>query len=105
MSAVTYEITAEVREDLCEKYEQFMIKRHIPDLMATGAFLGASFSRSALGRYRIRYEAHNRESLDNYLASHAPRLRQHMNESFPDGVTINREEWNILATFDSKAKK
>jgi len=32
MNAVTYEITAEVREDLCEKYEQFMIERHIPDL-------------------------------------------------------------------------
>ena len=99
MPGVTYEITATVREDLCADYERYMIERHIPDLMETDAFARATFSRSEPGRYRIRYEAHSRESLDVYLRDHAPRLRAHMLESFPDGVELTREEWDIVAVF------
>lgn len=93
---LTYEITANVRPDLCDAYERYMRGRHIPDLMRTGAFVAASFSRSAAGRYRIRYEARSREELDAYLAEHAPRLRQHFTDTFSDGVEVVREEWNVL---------
>ena len=70
---VTYEITAVVRPDLQAAYEAFMRERHIPDLLATGAFTGASIASSAPGRYRIRYEARSREALDHYLSKDAPR--------------------------------
>ena len=96
---VTYEVTATVRADLSEAYERYMRERHIPDVLATGAFVGASFSRSAPGRYRVRYEAHGREALDGYLADHAPRLRQHFADTLPDGVTLSREEWDVLAAW------
>ena len=96
---VTYEITATVRADLCDAYEKYMTERHIPDVLETGAFAGASFSRSARGRYRIRYEAHNRTALDRYLKDSASGLRQHFTETFPDGVELTREEWDILATW------
>lgn len=94
---VTYEITATVRDDLCAAYERYMCERHIPDLLKTGSFAGASFSRSAPGRYRVRYEAHDRAALGRYLAEHAARLRQHLAETFPEGVEISREEWDVLA--------
>ncbi|WP_018465608.1 DUF4286 family protein [Calidithermus timidus] len=94
---VTYEITATVRADLCAAYERYMCERHIPDLLKTGAFAGASFSRSAPGRYRVRYEAHDRAALDRYLTEHAPRLRRHVSEMFPEGVELSREEWEVLA--------
>ena len=93
---ITYEITATVRPDLCSDYERYMIDRHIPDLLETGAFEGASFSRSRDGRYRIRYEARSREALDQYLAEHASRLRQHLAESFQDGIELSREEWEQI---------
>ncbi|MER3444465.1 MAG: hypothetical protein C4333_10245 [Meiothermus sp.] len=93
---ITYEVTATVRPDLCEAYERYMRERHIPDLLQTSAFAGASFSRSAPGRYRVRYEAHDRAALDCYLAHHAPRLRQHLLEQFPEGVELSREEWEVL---------
>lgn len=96
---VTYEITATVRSDLCDEYERYMRERHIPDLMKTGAFEAASLSRSAPGRYRIRYEARTREKLDAYLAEHAPRLRQHFAETFPAGVELAREEWALLESW------
>src|SRR5687767_11241424 len=93
---VTYEITATVRPDLRDAYETFMRGRHIPDLLATGAFTAASIARADPGRYRVRYEARSRAALDEYLAKDAPRLRQHFMASFPDGVEIAREEWEVL---------
>lgn len=94
---VPYEITAVVREDLQIAYEQFMTEQHVPDVLATGEFAGSSFARSEPGRYRIRYEAWNREALDRYLAEHAPRLRQHFLQTFPEGIEVTREEWTVLA--------
>lgn len=93
---ITYEITAIVRVDLRDAYERYMRERHIPDLLATGCFVAATLSRSTPGRLRIRYEARHREALDRYLADHAPRLRAHALEHFPDGIELSREEWEVL---------
>lgn len=99
MATVIYEITAIVREVLIADYEEYMTRTHIPDLMATGSFAAASFSRSVSGRYRIRYEATSRELLDIYLRDHASRLREDMIRTFPEGIELNREEWEVLAAF------
>jgi hypothetical protein len=96
---VTYEITATVRADLCDAYERYMTERHIPDVLETGAFAGASFSRTSRGHYRIRYEAHSRVALDRYLKDDAAELRAHFSETFPKGVDLTREEWEVLATW------
>ena len=93
---VTYEITATVRGDLTAVYERYMRDDHIPALLATGAFRGASFSRSAPGRYRVHYEAHDRQSLDGYLANHASATRADFAAHFPDGVEVSREEWDVI---------
>jgi hypothetical protein len=93
---VTYEISAEVREDLVSSYEAFMREMHIPDLLATGHFLGASFSRGTPGRYRVRYEARDIAALERYLAEDAPRLREHFDAHFPDGVRLSREVWALV---------
>lgn len=97
--SITYEITALVRDDLIPEFERYMVDRHIPDLMATGSFETAIFSRAAAGRYRIRYELPDREALDVYLREHAPRLRADMHQTFPEGVELSRDEWEVLASF------
>jgi len=96
---ITYEITASVRADLCESYERYMQDEHIPDLLNTGSFIVATFTRSTPGRYRICYQALDRASLDRYIAEHAPRLRAHLLARFPDGVELTREEWLVLKTW------
>ena len=93
---VTYEITAEVREDLVPSYEAYMRGTHVPDLLATGHFVAASFGRAAPGRYRIRYEARDATALQCYLADHAPRLRAHFDGRFPEGIRLSREVWTVL---------
>ena len=96
MTIVTYEITAEVRDDLVPTYEAYMRGTHVPDLLATGHFVAASFGRAAPGRYRVRYEARDAAALERYLADHAPRLRAHFDAQFPAGVRLSRELWTVL---------
>ena len=98
---VTYEITATVREDLCAAFERYMRERHVPDIIATGAFSAVTLGRSAPGRYRVRCEAHDRAALDRYLANDAPHLRTHFAETMPEGVDLSREEWTVLASWPS----
>ena len=93
---ITYEITTQVRSDLVENYEAYMRDKHISDVLATGLFLSASFSRAGEGRYRIRYEAIDQESLDSYLRDCAGPLRQHFTDHFPEGIELSRENWTVL---------
>jgi hypothetical protein len=93
---VLYEITAAVNAELIEKYEKYMRERHIPDLLATGRFIGAKFTRSSENRYRIVYEAHDQKSLDNYLEKEAAILRADFQQHFPSGVELSRENWIVL---------
>jgi hypothetical protein len=96
---VIYEITAVVNADLIETYEKYMREQHIPDLLATGFFSRAYFTRSGENRYRIQYHAHDQNALNQYLNQDAPRLREHFNSHFPEGITLSRENWEILQSW------
>ena len=102
---ITYEITAQVRADLVDNYERYMRERHIADVVATGHFASASFSRSAPGRYRIRYEAFDQSSLDTYLKDCAAQLRKHFNDHFPEGVDLTRENWEVVQQWEQAPNK
>lgn len=93
---IIYEITAIVREDLIEEYEKYMRERHIPDLLETGFFARAFFTRSEAHRYRVQYHARDEKSLDEYLQTKAGFLRNHFLENFPEGIELSRENWEIL---------
>ena len=91
-----YEITVEVRADLTVAYESYMRGKHIPDLIATGFFSEVRFLRSA-NRYRIQYLT---ADLDGYLARDADRLRADFLAHFPDGVSVQRENWEVVEVWD-----
>ncbi|HEX2219899.1 MAG TPA: DUF4286 family protein [Gemmatimonadales bacterium] len=93
---VTYEITADVEADLIEDYERYMREVHIPELLETGCFRAAAFTRSRPGRYRVRYEAPDQADLDRYLAEDAPRLRAEFSSRFPRGIALSREVWATI---------
>jgi hypothetical protein len=100
--AVIYEITAIVAPELIEKYEKYMRERHIPDLLATGYFLGAAFTYSTDNRYRILYKAYDQESLNKYLEREAARLRADFLAHFPAGIEVSREIWHIAEYWKEK---
>jgi hypothetical protein len=93
---IAYEITATVAAELAPRYEAYMREEHIPALLGTGCFEAARFSRAAPGQYRMRYEAPDRESLERYLALHAPGLRAEFEAQFPAGVTLTRATWELI---------
>ena len=97
---ITYEVTAVVAPELSGRFEEYMISRHISDVLATGHFESATFSRDSNGRYRMRYVAGSRESLDSYLAEHTQRLRADFHEHFPMGIELSRDEWDVIAAFN-----
>jgi len=97
---VTYEVTALVRPDLVHAYEGYM-RRHIPELLATGRFVSATFARTSEHRYRIRYEARDQASVDRYIAEDAPRLRADFAEHFPKGVEVSREIWETIGEWSA----
>jgi hypothetical protein len=98
MMMVTYEVTAKVRADLVEQYESYM-RLHIPDVLATGKFVAATFARAPGGHYRARYEAADQQSLDRYLAEDTARLRADFASHFPNGVELSREVWDTLQSW------
>jgi hypothetical protein len=97
---VYYEVTATVPEKLAADFESYMIGIHIPDVLETGYFAAATIAKSD-GRYKIRYEAHDRMALDQYLKKDAARLRTDFAEHFPEGVQVTREEWNKVARIEA----
>ena len=98
---IIYEITAKVRVDLIEDYEKYMRQWHIPDLLATGYFSGAKFTRSTENRCRIQYEAHNQTALEEYLGTDTTRLRADFLTHFPEGIELTRENWEVLQIWEN----
>ena len=96
---VIYEITAVVQAEVIEAYEKYMRERHIPDLLATGYFRAAYFTRSTENRYRIQYYAHSQKSLDEYLENVANHLRADFLAHFPEGIELVREVWKVLESW------
>ena len=99
---VTYSIVARVRPDLVDAYESYMLDRHIPDLLETGMFTGASVSRGGSGEYRIDYFLHGRDEFDRYINEFAPALRAHFAEKFPVGVELDRSVWDEVRIFSNR---
>jgi hypothetical protein len=97
---VTYEVTTVVDPRLIEDNERYMRQVHIPALLTTGCFHSASLTRSAVGRYRIRYEAATETDLERYLTTHAAQLREEFTARLRDGITASREFWVAIETWD-----
>lgn len=101
---IIYEITAIVSAELADAYEKYMRERHIPDLLATGYFSDAFLTCNNQNRFRIQYHAHHQKALNEYLKRDATRLRLDFAEHFPAGVTVTRENWEILEKLAGIAK-
>jgi hypothetical protein len=100
-SEVLYEVSATVQPQLVAEYERYMLERHIPDVLASGCFLGGSLLRAGDGRYRIAYRVGDEAVLRRYLDEHAPALRADFAQHFPTGVELSRENWRVLRAWDA----
>lgn len=93
---ITYEVRVSLDPALVERYERYMIEKHIPDVLDTECFAEAHFERSPAGGYRVRYIAKTQADVDRYLAGHAQVLRDDWAREFPTGATVAREMWELV---------
>jgi len=98
--SLVYEVTAVVESELADGWERYMRARHIPDVLATGCFTGASLARASGGRYLIRYHLATRAELERYLAQAAPALRAEFAAHYPGGVALTRETWELVQEWE-----
>ncbi len=98
---IRYEVRARVPAPLADAYARYLQEEHVPDLLETGCFVEAEFSRAGASgdgivRFRSAYLAPDTAALDRYLREHASRLRSHALARFPEGLSFEREEWEVL---------
>lgn len=98
---IAYEVTVEVNEELVGDFMQYMLSRHIPDVLATGCFAHAELVRANETRFRQRYLAATLADLERYLEQHAPALRADYARRFPAGTTLSREIWEEIRRLDA----
>jgi hypothetical protein len=99
--SLIYEVTAVVEHGLADGWERYMRERHIPAVLATGCFTGASLARAPGGRYLIRYHLASRGDLDRYLTDAAPALRAEFAARYPGGVALSRETWELVQAWEA----
>lgn len=98
---IIYEVSGTVERELVAEYERYMREKHIPDVLATGSFSGASIVTADENRYRILYEVADDATLQRYLDERAPSLRADFASHFPTGVTLSRDVWRVLERWSS----
>ncbi len=82
-----------------DAYEQYIVDRHVPDLLATGCFERATVLRSD-NRFQMRYHAASEADLQRYLDEHAAALRQDALDHFPMGIVAKRSVWRSVGRFE-----
>lgn len=101
---IFYEVTVTVESPNRVGFEDYMTRRHIPDVLATGCFARAIFVTDRAGIYRTIYVAAGQAALDRYLSDFAAGLRDDFAAHFPAGVLVERQVWHSLEEFIEDAK-
>ena len=95
-----YEVTLDAEPRLTAALDTWMRRTHVPEMAATGCFLRIRFDRASESRFRTCYHAATTADLNRYLAEHAPEMRSRFAERFPSGVSVARETWEELETWE-----
>ncbi|MBD0831443.1 DUF4286 family protein [Aestuariibaculum sediminum] len=96
-----YNVTSNIDESIHNQWLTW-IKEHIPQVLATGKFKGATLTRVLVEEdlggftYSVQYRTHSREALDEYLKDHAETLRMDAVKLFGDKVLSFRTELQIV---------
>ena len=96
---IVYEVTCYVPPEMAKEFEDYMLRTHINDVIATGSFESATLERSSEGTFRTRYVARDQEALDGYLQHHAEKLREHFSDHMSAGIEVVRHEWTVVKHF------
>jgi hypothetical protein len=99
---ILYNVTVKVSREVHDDWREWMLARHIPDVMATGMFTEYKFAR-LLGvdeddgpTYAIQYLAPNMEAYQIYQHHFAPRLQAEHQDSYQDRTLAFRTLMRVV---------
>ncbi|OIQ25043.1 MAG: hypothetical protein BM555_06835 [Crocinitomix sp. MedPE-SWsnd] len=84
---VIYNVTINIDLEVHDEWFDWMKEVHIPDVMNTGLFLDARFSKILAEEeggksYSIQYLCESQEKLDDYQTNHSPKLQEEHTAKF-----------------------
>ncbi len=97
-----YNVTINVEESVRDAWVSWMIKTHIPDVLATGRFLEATMTRVMVDEemggitYSVQYKVKDRATLDLYYKNDADRLRNETLKRFGSALVAFRTELEVV---------
>jgi|SRR5690554_137640 len=100
---IIYNVTINIDESVHRQWLDWMQKKHINDVLATGKFFKAKFMRVLVEEemggitYSAQYFTHHRELLDKYYKEDADRLRTEGLKLFGDKMLAFRTELEIIS--------
>ncbi len=101
MNRILYNVTCSVDPEIHEEWLDWMMFKHIPDVMNTGMFLENRVCRIHEFEdngvtYAIQYVARSQKDLDEYMQQFAPTLQQEHTERYGAKVAAFRTTLEIL---------
>ena len=97
-----YNVTINIDETVHESWLRWMRDEHIPDMLATGKFLGALMTRVIVEEemggitYSIQYRTDSKETLDRYYREDAESLRA-QSKAFEGKFVAFRTELQVVS--------
>lgn len=104
---ILYSVSVVVPVDLADEWSQWMQSIHIPDVMATGIWKEARFTRvhepvmDSHVTYTTSYLCASYADYERYRADFAPALQAHHNELFGTQVMASRSIQEVVADFSA----
>ena len=99
---IIYNVTTTLHESIHDTWLLWMTKTHIPEVLATGKFTAAKLVRVLVEEsegktYAVQFTTNSRETLQQYYAEDAPRLREESKKLFGDMALSFRTELEVIS--------
>lgn len=105
---IIYNVTINVSDKIHEAWLPWMAKTHIPDMLATGKFIGARLCKVRMEEptggttYAVQYTAATQDDLERYYAEDAEKMRQAGVTLFGEEMLAFRTELEVLGQTESE---
>lgn len=100
---IIYNVTINIHESVHDKWMDWMQKKHIADVLATGKFTSARMVKVLVEEemggvtYSVQYTTDCKETLQRYYDEDAPRLREEGHRLFGDKMLAFRTELELIS--------
>ena len=97
-----YNVTINIDDEVHDKWMDWMQKKHIPEMLATGKFSNAKMSRVVIDEemggttYSVQYTTDSKETLEKYYKENADKLRGEGNQLFGGKFVAFRTELDVV---------